>query len=305
MKPLIQPGPMPMEPKKPLVQGGDPRRDPQLLVWKLKPGDKFFQEVLAAQKSTFRILGLDTVTNLQYTVLSSFTIDKRNDDGSLNVTQKVEAARLVQADPLTEGLLSGAIQKMPGTIYKLTLNPQMEVTKFEGHDNQPQVVGNPFGGGGGAFAMASLIDRDGWKELDQLTFFQPGRPLKQNDRWQKPMTHSWGALGSWNGQVAYGYQGKQGQFHRVAYGMNLAHAPANKPGASGLPFQVSAANFKHQEAGGMIYFDLEKGRVIGAEERFHVKGQLGVSAGGQTAPIDVDEEQAFRIIVHEKNPWGK
>lgn len=304
MKPLVEGGPM-KSANKPGVQGGDPRRDPQLLVWKLKPADKLFQELHVAQKSAYRIQGIDFSTTLGYSILSSFVVDKKNDDGSLLVTQKVEATRLVQADSVTESLLTGALQKMQGAVYKLAFNPQMEITSFEGQQNPLRVIGgDPFGGGGGAFAMASLLDKDGWKEIDQLTFFQPGRPLKLNDRWQKPMTHNWGAFGQWQGLVAYTYGGKQGQFHRVGYTMNLAHAPA-KSGSSGLPFQVSNSSFKHQEAGGMIYFDLEKGRVIGAEERFHVKGVLGIAAGTLSAPVEMDEEQAFRVLVHEKNPWQK
>jgi hypothetical protein len=305
MKPLVQGGAV-KEPNLPRVQGGDPRRDPQLLLWKLKPADKLFQEVQVAQKSAYRIQGLEPTTAIQYSVLSSFVVDKKNEDGSLHLTQKIEAVKLVQADSITEGLLGSALQKMPGTVYKLKLNAQMEVTDFEGHQNPLRVFGGDPFGGGGAFAMASLIDKDGWKEIDQLTFFQPGRPLRQGDRWQKPMTHSWGALGNWNGQVTYGYGGKQGQFHRVAYALNLTHAPAKMgTGGLGLPFQVAASNFKHQEAGGMVYFDLEKGRVVGAEERFHVKGLLNIAAAGQNAPVEVDEEQAFRVIVYDRNPWGR
>jgi hypothetical protein len=284
----------------PRVQPGDPRRDPQRLVWKLKPADRLYQEVLVSQKSTYRIQGIDVGTNVQYAVLSLFDVGKPKEDGLTEVTQTVEAARLIQADQLTESLLAGAIQKMPGTVYKLTLNTKMEIVRFEGQDSPLKVLGDPFGGG--AFAMASLIDRDGWRELDQLTFFQPDRAIVLNERWQKPMTHAWGALGSWNGQVAYAYLGKQGQYHRVAYGMNLVHAPNRQP-SGGLPFQLTSASFKHQEAGGMIWFDAEKGRVVGAEERFNVRGQIGVAAGGQNAPIDVAEDQAFRVIVHERNPW--
>jgi len=300
MKPFVLDGQRPADPMQPRVQQVDPRRDPQLLVWKLKPADRLYQEVLVSQKSVYRIQGIDVGTNVQYAVLSRFEVGKPKDDGLTEVTHTVEAARLIQADQLTESLLAGAIQKMPGTVYKLTLNRKMEIVRFEGQDSPLRVLGDPFGGG--AFAMASLIDRDGWRELDQLTFFQPERAIVLNEHWQKPMTHAWGALGSWNGQVAYRYLGKQGQYHRVVYGMNLVHVPNRQP-SGGLPFQLTAASFKHQEAGGMIWFDTEKGRVVGADERFNVRGQIGVAAGGQDAPIDVAEDQAFRVIVHDRNPW--
>ncbi len=61
------------------------------------PGKLLYQEVVVAQKSACRVQGLDSRYDLRYAVLSSLTVNERN-DGRLDVQQKIEAAKLLQAD---------------------------------------------------------------------------------------------------------------------------------------------------------------------------------------------------------------
>ena len=51
----------------------------------------------------------------------SFKVEKAGPEG-LKVKQKVEAAQLVQADALTQGLLAPAILKLPGTTFTIGLS---------------------------------------------------------------------------------------------------------------------------------------------------------------------------------------
>jgi hypothetical protein len=269
--------------------------DPLKLVWKLKADDAFFQELVVTQKPTFSVQGIAVTALLQYRIVSRFTVKKRNDDGSLVVEQKIESARLMQADELTRPLVAGSIAQLPGTVYNLELNAKMDVTKFEGAVAGPKVA--PLAGGMGLH-MAGLIDRDGWKELAQATFFQFDQPLKVKDRWSKKMTHNWGALGSWSGQIHYLFLGKQDKLHQVGYALQLAYkAPA--AGAVGM-LKVAGANFQPPLAEGVLLFDAAKGRVIAAEERFRVRGIIQLPILGQNTPVEIEEDQHFAIRIHEK-----
>jgi hypothetical protein len=269
--------------------------EPVKLVWNLKADEVFFQELLVTQKPTFTVQGLQVAAFLQYRIVSRFTVKKRNDDGSLIVEQKIESARLLQADDLSRPRAEPEVAKMPGTIYTLTFSPKMDVTKFEGGPGAAK--GMQLAGGLG-FQMASLLDRDGWKELNQSTFFQMNEPLKANARWSKPLTHNWGALGSWNGQTHYQYAGQEKDLHKITYGLQLAYK-APKAGAAGL-MAVNGANFQAPVAGGYLVFDAAKGRVIAAEERFRVKGFINVNLLGQNTGVEIDEDQHFAIRIHEK-----
>lgn len=269
--------------------------EPVKLVWKLKKADVFFQEVIVAQKPNFKVGGLPVAALLNYRIVSRFTVNKREGDGSLSVEQKIESAKLLLADDLSKATVETAIAKLPGTVYTLQLSPKMDVTKFAG-----AAGGMNFANLGLGFQSASLIDRDGWKELAQSTFFQLDQTPKANLRWSKPMTHNWGSLGAWHGQIHYAYAGEQAKLHRVTYGLQLAYKmPA--AGAIGL-MTVNSANFKTPEATGVLLFDAARGRVVAAEERFRVQGLINANVLGQNTLIEIDEDQHFVIRIHDKLP---
>ncbi len=299
--PLIEPvKPKDKEPIKPKEKEKDPPvvvkkpnvMEPLKLVWKLKAGDTFLQELTVTQKPTFKVQGIAVASLLQYQIVSRFTVVKADADGSLVVMQKVEGARLLQADDLTRSTLAGAVGQLPGTTHTLHLSAKMDVTKFENGAGGPKV--GKFNGGA-AMQMASLLDRDGWKELVQVTFFQFDQPLKVNDRWSKPMTHNWGGLGSWHGKINYGYVGQQANLHKVAYGLQLAYRAPNAGIIAGM--KINGAQFQPQQAEGAILFDADRGRVIEAQERFRVRGVVNTNLLGQNTLLEIDEDQHFLIRI--------
>lgn len=292
VEPVKPKEPPPIVAKKPNVL------EPLRLVWKLQEGDVFFQELTVTQKPNFKIQGVEIASFLQYRIVSRFTVKKAHADGSLSVEQKIESAKLVQADDLTKSTVAGAVEKLPGTTYTLHLSPKMDVTKFEGGASGLKIAGVDLGGAG--LQMASLIDRDGWKELAQATFFQMDQPLKVDLRWSKSLTHNWGGLGSWAGVIQYAYVGQQNNLHKISYGLQLVYkAPVG--GAIGL-LTVNGANFQPQEAGGLLFFDAVKGKVVAAEERFRVKGVINANLLGQNTLIEIEEDQHFLIRIHDKLP---
>ncbi|MCS6977571.1 MAG: hypothetical protein NZM31_11265 [Gemmatales bacterium] len=294
--------PMPSEPKalegtnRPFQPQPAPKAEPRLF-WQLPLKAVFFQEVQVAQHSAFRTAGLETpmTTAVRYVVVSRLAVEKIEEDGGVVVSQRIESARLLEADDVSRSMLAPAMRDLIGQTYKLTLNANRDVVRLEGKFFTPKVA--DFGGIG--FAQASLIDRDGWKELHQATFFQPNRSVRPGDRWAKETTHSWGALGVWKGRTLYGYVGRQGPLHRFDYRLDLSHEASNGAG-SGLPLLQAA--FRHQESGGSIWFDTDKGRVSAVEERFHVRGRLIVNLLGQAVPLELEEVQQFRVVIHNQAP---
>jgi hypothetical protein len=82
---------------------------------------------------------------------------------------------------------------------------------------------------------------------------------------------------------------------------NLTYVPP-KADARNVLFPVSAASFKHGEAGGTIYFDPVKRRVSRVESRFRVHGQMSIEVLGQNLPFELDEEQSFQVRLLERDP---
>ena len=194
---------------------------------------------------------------------------------------------------VTQPMLAGPIQKLPGTTFTLSLSPTMEVTRFEGVVAAPQMNMNLLGNGA-MFQMTSLLDRDGWKELAQMTFFHRDQPLPPKGRWSKGMTHQWGPMGSWAGQVHYAHTGSQGSMHQIQYALQLGYQPPAGP-VGMLP--IANPRFQPPQAGGVLFFDAERGRVVTAEERFVVRGGFTLSVLGQAIAVEVAEDQLFQIRV--------
>jgi len=277
------------EPSAPVVRARSPDRP--------KDAEKLHQEVTVTHKSRYRIQGLDLDSSLQYRVLSSLQLEPAGPDGSRMATQRVEEAQLVQGDALAQAVFPDLLRKLVGSTFRFTLSPERKVVRFEGPPQTIRAAGaDPLAGG--APMLASVIDPDGWKELAELTFFQAHDSLAKGQRWQSPLTHSWGPLGSWTGRAEYTCVGREEGLDRISYKLRLAHQPP-KAGQGGLPFELLGADFQHQESGGTMDYDRAKQRVVRAEEHFPVKGTLKVGLLGQETPLELDEQQTFTLRILE------
>ena len=111
-------------------------------------------------------------------MLSSFTVEAVASNGTVTIRQTIEGTRLLEADAMARSVFGNLLQKLSGETFRLTLNPQMQIVDLDADEDAFPIAagGNPMAGQ--PLMMASLIDRDGWRELNQLTFFQPTRTLK-------------------------------------------------------------------------------------------------------------------------------
>jgi hypothetical protein len=285
--------------KTPPVQVEKPR--PPEKRAKLAVADHFYQELVIGRLSTYNVLGIDLAQNTQYVLVSRFDIESREADGSLKVKQKVEGVKLSNADETMQAQLNALLRKMQGATFQLTLNARREVTRFEGAKEALQVFTGNNALGGQSFLLWSFLDRDGWKDLAELTFFQPPGSVTKGKKWGRSITHSWGPLGRWTGRITYAAAGKQVGLDRFNYALSLNYVPA-RGGAAGLPFQIDQAAFRVQQAGGAILYDADRKQVSVAEELFHVRGSLTVSVLGMPGSVAMDEKQVFRVRILDHNP---
>jgi hypothetical protein len=271
----------------------------------LKAGDTFYQEVVVSRLSRYRLLGGTVSQNVSYSFLSSFKVEKVNPDGGGGVVQKVEAARFGKGDAAMQALLKGLLQQTKGATFKITLNARGVVTGFEGGKEAVRVFEGKNALGGQTFLLWSFLDKDGWKELAQVSLLRPEKPSGTAQKWAHKITHSWGPLGRWAGRVVYGYTGKKAGLDQIGYVLDMGYQPPAKGAAAGLPFTITRAAFKPQTAAGVVLYDTRKSRVVAAEERFHVKGLLAVSALGTNVDIDMDEAQYIQVRLSDQKPEWK
>jgi hypothetical protein len=272
-----------------------------------KVGDSFTQEVAVSRRSAFRVLGIDAVKGAQYSFVSTLAITKANADGSLEATQTIKIAKLIDADADMRELLAAALAKTQGIKFDLTVAANGEVTELKGLKDSIQVRIGKDEDVGASLRMWSVLDTDAWKELGSRTFFLPERPLHAQDsaadpptlrRWTRDAAHDWGALGSWKGKTVYaaGKKADKAGMEHFEYGHYLTYYPP-AVGSDRDVLKIIKSDFKILAAGGVILFNPTVRKAARAEETFRVRGAVVGSLGGVEATIEVEELQGFRISI--------
>ena len=252
------------------------------------------QNLSVTRKPSFVVSGVPINQNVQFTVTSRMTVGAVDENGHRVVEQEILKASLVAADPLSKAAFTTAIAKLPGKVYRFELNEFQEVVKFDGHEDGKKV--NPFEGlGGKGFAVSSVMDKDAWKEMAQLSFFHPE---DSQSKWDRQMSHDWDTLGSWNGLTKYQKGRKRGKMLPVRYAHEMKYTPPRGGAmAAGMAFNVDDAVFRPLEARGEVRFDADRNQVDRIKEIFHVQGIVNSEVLGQKSTIKIEEFQEFTLIL--------
>lgn len=273
-----------------------------------KVGETFTQEVVVSRRSAFRVLGIEVVKGARYAYASTIAITRLHDDGSLEATQTIKTARLIDADADLRASLAAALEKTQGVKFDLIVAANGEVTDLKGLKDSIQVRLGKDEDVGASLRIWSVLDTDAWKELGSRTFFLPERPAHAQDsaavppprrRWTRDAAHDWGALGSWKGKTAYaaGKKPNKAGIEHFEYAHNLTYQPPAAGSDRDLPLKIIKSDFKIVGAGGVILFDPAIRKVARADEAFRVRGAVLVSLGGVEAAIEMEELQGFRIMI--------
>jgi hypothetical protein len=300
--PQPEPPAKPADPPKPVAPLAGPPRVGRLEqiapAGRYEVGDTFTQDVTVTRMSACGVLGLVTKQGAQYALSSKLEVEAVHADGSRTVVQTILGGKLIDASADMQETITDAIDKARGTTFTLTVGPTGKVTGLKGLDDPLQLK---FGNNdlGRSLRMWSLLDADAWKELAGHTFFQPDKAAL-GAKWSRDFTHDWGPLGSWLGRTDYqnAKKAEKDGRTRIDYGHFISHRPG-KGGGGDLGVTFGVAAFQPVKAGGHVVYDPKTNRLVSAEELFHVKGEVAMSALGADVTVAVEEQQHFRVSVSE------
>ena len=256
-----------------------------------------YQQVEILRRPRFSIQGLETAQEIRYQLSSRLDIELRP-DGRRKVVQYVQDTQLLQADDLSRDTFAKSLERLKNQQYTYTLNASGEVIEFTGHKDNVESISVALPATQG-FAVTSVIDKDGWKELAELTFLTPDPKASANKPWQRQMTHDWGSLGTWTGMTTFKRKGTTKGIQEIEYAHNMKYTKADSK-ESGLPIKITNANFEPQKAGGRLEFDVQKQQVRLAQEVFEVRGILTAELLGQSIEIQLFEQQLIQIRIGEQ-----
>lgn len=249
------------------------------------------------------MLGTVTVQDLRYQILSRITTRAPNEEGLFTCDQEVLETRLVKADDLSRGMFQESLAALKGWQFSYQLNSRRVITEWKSGPPDGRKVAAVEPKGAAGFLATSVMDEDGWKELAQLTFFVP-RSESGSQSWKQPMMHNFGPLGSWYGETTFTPQATRKGVQQIGFVHRMEYRPPEK-GAGELPFTIEKAMLKPEKSGGTIEFDTQANRVLSAQEAFLVRGALSVAVLGQSAEVEVQEQQVISLRLHEQNPWTR
>ncbi len=259
--------------------------------------ETFYQQVEIQRQPRFSLQGMLINQQIRYRIQSTFELHPPDLKGHRIAIQTISDTVLIEADPLSKAAFEQSLLAMQGHSFTYELDKFANVVSMTNQqDNSTTIdVEQPQSRG---MLVSTVIDEDGWKELAQLTLFQPptGRSARSFSR---KTTHDWGALGSWYGKTDFVSRDEGRNRKRFSYKHGLEYLPpepeANQPNA--LPFTVTQANFKTYEAFGEILYDSKEQRVTSVREVFHAKGSIAANVLGVATNVDLEERQVFAIEV--------
>lgn len=262
------------------------------------PVETFYQNVDIQRSPSFSTGLMNVKQQIHYQLQSLFEVYPEDERGNRKVTQVVSDTRLLKADPLSQAVFTQSLADMKGQKFTYTINKFSEVVSMEGHEDKTKLVDVQQPKSKGVL-VSSVIDEDGWKELAQLTLFQPPPDRRRARSFVRKTTHDWGNLGRWYGNTDFRQTGSRGSRKQYGYQHKLEYIPPDKDAAAAgdLPFDVQKADFHAYQAQGTIQFNEKQNRVEMVREVFHARGNVATEMLGIASEVTVEEKQLFTITV--------
>src|SRR5262249_48342005 len=154
-------------------------------------------------------------------------------------------------------------EQLQGAVFKITLSPKMEITKFEGFDALVKKIA--------ARDEDAATVFKGWIKEDAVkrpleTWFRslPNKPVAKGDTWETKLSVAFGPLGTLATENTYTFQGTEKadgkELAKITVATKATYAPPE--GDTGLPFKITKGDLKAEGGKGTLLFDPEAGRLV-------------------------------------------
>ena len=267
------------------------------LKWKLVKGQTFVIEDVVTIQQTIKLAGKRTKIKTKQTKLSTIKVLDVDEDGGVKLEMRIDSITS-KGDGKAHAWIH---KKMAGAIFHVSLDRNMQITKFEGYD---KMVENVTGGNPQKTAIfRNLVsEKTIQRTIDQTFSIVPAGPVGILDTWQRPTNLPLGALGQLMVDRTFTYAGK-GRLQGATYDKLTLKATARyqRPKAKGQTLVILKADVKIHDYDGIVYFDAAKGRLVQTDEKTRLKGSFLVkTAQGQTPLSLVFSRTSRRRVLDPK-----
>jgi hypothetical protein len=289
------------------------------LQWKFEKGKTFYQEMTTDTKQEMDVMGMKINQTQKQTFIISWTPEQQNPDKSWTIKQKIEGVKMdiniagnsiaydSTKDAGAANPLSDFFKALLGAEFKLTIGPDMKVTKIEGRDEfikklqqaNPQME----------TLLKQILSDDALKQMSDPAFgVVPGKPVKKGDTWERKSSLNMGPIGSYETTYKYTDEGrdeKDKNLVKIKVDTTIKYVPPAAGAAAGLPFRIVTAKLDSKDATGTILFDIAKGRVASSSLSLKLEGTLDIDISGMQSQVKLSQTQNTTVKTTDENPVKK
>lgn len=263
------------------------------------------------QSKTHQILsiaGQDVETSAEQTIFTSSTAAKRNGDGSLPVTEKIESIRAdinivgmqltfdsanpdVKVDNPALAPFIEPLKLISGSSYTVVLDDKNKVKFVEGTEKVVAKAENLNPTVAADFKSRFTPDRIKQEYEDNFGVI-PTTLVREGEPWEQTTVSHLGSGQTLTFKKRYEYKGtaqKDGKTFDKIDVKSVEVAYAIDPDFPG-PLKSPKSDLKVDSSSGHILFDREAGQIVETRHAVHIKGTLTLTINGQDLPSKLDLE---------------
>lgn len=288
------------------------------LKWKFEKDKAFYQELTTETTQAMKVMGMDVNQKQKQTFYFKWTpLEDKGKEGWV-IEQEIIGVKMeiqiggntISYDSTNQAPannpLADFFKALVGSKFKLTVGPDMKVTKVEGRKEflDKLVAANqqmkPL--------LESILSEDALKQMADPSFAAiPNKEVKKDETWKYNAKLGLGPIGSYDTAYEYKYLGKgEKDLDKIGVTATLKYEKPSDAGAGGnLPFRIKDAKLESKNATGTANYDPKLGRVDNSEMNLTLEGTLDIEIGGQTTKVELKQTQKTSVKTSTDNPIAK
>jgi hypothetical protein len=275
------------------------------LSWKFKEGETFFVEKVESLKQSAELITKPITQESEITTVMAFRVIKATSE-AITLEQKFAGAKL-KGDLAANETLKKAMEKLKETTLLVTLTPEGKLINLEGYEEALKKLGD--GKAENLPDMKGILSEEAIKAWLVETFgFLPAKAISKGDKWTKEIKIPMGPFGFLQGDYEFTLanndektKDKDGAAQHIEVGAKL-HFDYPKNGIVKGDLQVIRAEFKTENASGMISFDDSAGKLVRRTMDLSVKGTLTLDNKGTGLTVNLEFKTNSKTRLLDKNP---
>ncbi len=277
------------------------------LEYKFPEGKKLTYKETTKTHQVLTIMGTEIPTDVDQTSVSSLTVGKRRDDGTLPVEHKPESIRLElsaagginvtydSSDPNTKieneqvAFLGEVLKLASESVYTVVLDAQNKIKAIEGTEKLLEKA-DKLDDKAKAVIHGQLHPDKLKKDFEQSHRNLPDVLARPGDTWERTETLGIGGGQTLTFRKKYEYAGteKKGDKSLDKITSKAIEVKYSMDPDADSPAKVTKSDLKVESSSATMLFDREAGCVVETKGKTQIKGSMTLSIQGQELPGELD-----------------